>query len=524
MQNVDFIISSLYFLITVETLMDVPMHFYQLVYIIVLSAACCSLSERFLGGPPHNLQMESSNFQHILSWQAKSDPALPTYYRVLYTDRRNWKIAKQCSDITQLSCNLTDDFKETFTQYSALVESIIGTEVFNSSLLHFAPLTDTFLGPPEINISSCLNCINVTIKLPTSYYRENEKLLSLIDIYKSLYYVITLKTPDGEHKRPQEETTEEIFNTVIEELYPNRNYCVSVMITASINKHSIPSAWKCVTADSVAEPVADYHTAAVAGAMCVSLMLAGVLKCLHAGGYILQTQALPRALVFIRTLTYSPWTFESEKIASVEIIYKEMKKKANESSGGVSDEDDSDDSESNAISNHDYTRRDILSRVPHFSDTSNVFVPYSTDSTCDDSSSQASENPDANPEDFENHEMDVEEDKDTSSELLNPFSKVNSNCSSRQRESPCFTIDLKTVLLGASEEDVDSSAALLSSQEDAVDWQCARSFEANLDDTENMQKPNCHNDSQEWQNSCHSSNESDSSDSDMEQNTEYIRR
>uniref|UniRef100_A0A8C4U3G5 Coagulation factor III n=1 Tax=Falco tinnunculus TaxID=100819 RepID=A0A8C4U3G5_FALTI len=495
MQNVYFIISSLYFLITVETLMDVPMHFYQFVYIIILSAACCSLSERYLGGPPHNLQMKSSNFQHILSWQAKSDPALPTYYRVLYTDRRNWKIAKQCSDITQLSCNLTDDFKETFTQYSALVESIIGTEVFNSSLLHFAPLTDTFLGPPEINISSCLNCINVTIKLPTSYYRENGKLLSLIDIYKSLYYVITLKTPDGEHKRPQEETTEEIFNTVIEELYPNRNYCVSVMITASINKHSIPSAWKCVTADSVAEPVADYHTAAVAGAMCVSLMLAGVLKCLHAGGYILQTEALPRALVFIRTLTYSPWTFESEKIASVEIIYKEMKKKANESSGGVSDEDDSDDSESNAIN-----------------------------STCDDSSSQASENPDANPEDFENHEMDVEEDKDTSSELLNPFSKVNSNYSSRQRESPCFTIDLKTVLLGASEENMDSSAALLSSQEDAADWQCARAFEANLDDTENMQKPNCHNDSQEWQNSCHSSDESDSSDSDMEQNTEYIRR
>ncbi|NXK10219.1 INRA2 protein, partial [Herpetotheres cachinnans] len=152
-----------------------------------------------------------------------------------------------------------------------------------------------FLGPPEINISSCLNCINVTIKLPASYFRKNEKLLSLIDIYQELYYVITLKTPDGEHKRPQEKTTEEIFNTVIEELYPNRNYCMSVTVTASLNKHSIPSAWKCVTADSVAEP--DYHTAAVAGAMCFSLILAGVLKCMHAGGYILQTQALPHTLV-----------------------------------------------------------------------------------------------------------------------------------------------------------------------------------------------------------------------------------
>ncbi|NXE08150.1 INRA2 protein, partial [Lophotis ruficrista] len=152
-----------------------------------------------------------------------------------------------------------------------------------------------FLGPPEVNISSCLNCINVTIKLPTSHLRENEKLLSLIDIYKELDYYITLKTLDGEHKRPREETTEEIFNTVIEELYPNRNYCVSVMVTASLNKHSIPSAWKCISADSVAHQ--GYHIVAIAAAVCFSLMLACALKCMHAGGYVLQKKSLPRALV-----------------------------------------------------------------------------------------------------------------------------------------------------------------------------------------------------------------------------------
>ncbi|NXO58578.1 INRA2 protein, partial [Aramus guarauna] len=152
-----------------------------------------------------------------------------------------------------------------------------------------------FLGPPEVNISSCLNCINVTIKLPTSYFRKNEKLLSLIDIYKELEYAITLKTHDREHKRPHETTTEEIFTTVIEDLYPNRNYCVSVMVTASLNKHSIPSAWKCIAADSVTQQ--DYHTVTITGAVCFSLMLAGALKCMHAGGYILQKKSLPRTLV-----------------------------------------------------------------------------------------------------------------------------------------------------------------------------------------------------------------------------------
>ncbi|NXN22732.1 INAR2 protein, partial [Nycticryphes semicollaris] len=152
-----------------------------------------------------------------------------------------------------------------------------------------------FLGPPEVNISSCLTCINVTIKLPTSHLRKNEKLWSLIDVYRELDYGITVKTLDEEHKRPQKKITEEIFSTVIEELYPNRNYCVSVMVAASLNKNSIPSDWKCVTTDSVAQQ--DYYTAAVAGAICFSLILASALKCMHAGGYILQTSSLPHSLV-----------------------------------------------------------------------------------------------------------------------------------------------------------------------------------------------------------------------------------
>ncbi|KFO80785.1 Interferon alpha/beta receptor 2, partial [Cuculus canorus] len=151
------------------------------------------------------------------------------------------------------------------------------------------------LGPPEVNISSCRNCINVTIKLPASHLRIHKTLRSLIDIYGELEYDITLKTFDEEHKRPLEKTTEETFSTVIEGLYPNRNYCVSVMVTASMNKQSIPSPWKCVTVNSVARQ--DYNMVTVAGAVCFSLVLAGALKCLHAGGYILQNKSLPGSLV-----------------------------------------------------------------------------------------------------------------------------------------------------------------------------------------------------------------------------------
>ncbi|NXR79054.1 INAR2 protein, partial [Pycnonotus jocosus] len=151
------------------------------------------------------------------------------------------------------------------------------------------------LGPPEVNITSCPNCINITIRLPASHFRKKGKLQSLIDIYEELYYDITLKSQDGEHKRPRQETTVEVFSTVIEELYPSRNYCVSVAVTASLNKHFIPSPWKCVTADSEARQ--GYHEVAVAGAVCVSLVIAAVLKCVHAAGFIFHKISLPHTLV-----------------------------------------------------------------------------------------------------------------------------------------------------------------------------------------------------------------------------------
>uniref|UniRef100_A0A8D2MLN2 Interferon alpha and beta receptor subunit 2 n=1 Tax=Zonotrichia albicollis TaxID=44394 RepID=A0A8D2MLN2_ZONAL len=152
-------------------------------------------------GLPYNLQIDSHNFQHILSWQAEHDPAVPASYNVLYKDySQDWMSAQQCSGIAQLSCELTEEFKAIYTEYSVFVQSTGGAQLLNSSLLRFVPFTETILGPPEVNVTSCPNCLNVTIKLPASHFRQNGKLQSLIDIYQELDYDITLKSQDGEHK------------------------------------------------------------------------------------------------------------------------------------------------------------------------------------------------------------------------------------------------------------------------------------------------------------------------------------
>ncbi|KAI1241420.1 hypothetical protein IHE44_0004893 [Lamprotornis superbus] len=507
-QNVSFASRRVYLLIPMGILMDVPMPLSQL--------------ESILEELPYNLQMDSHNFQHILTWQAKHNPAVPASYNVLYKHHRShsWMSAQQCSGTAQLSCELTEEFKNISSEYSAFVQSIGGTQVLNSSVLRFAPLSQTILGPPEVNITSCPNCINVTIKLPTSHFRHKGKLQSLIDIYEELDYFITLKSQDGEHKRPRQKTTEEMFSTVIGELYPSRNYCVSVAITASLNKHSMPSPWKCVTADSEAQRQG-YHEVAVAGAVCVALVLAAVLKCLHAAGFIFPKIFLPQTLACIRKLAYSTWVSEPESLASVEIIPREVKSKARGCRGSASDDSDSDssDSDSSALCDQDYTRRAGPggARAPQGCATRSALVQYSVNSSCEHSSSQAGDTPAAEPQPCQGHGEDPEGDGDTRSELLSPL------C---EGSSECFTIGLHTVLLGALEQDGHGSAAAAPAQEDAGGWHCDPALQAKLlEDTGSEQEAPCSNDFHEWQNSSSSSEESDSLDSDTEQHlTGYMRR
>ncbi|XP_023782212.1 interferon alpha/beta receptor 2 isoform X2 [Cyanistes caeruleus] len=465
------------------------------------------------------LQMDSHNFQHILSWQEERDPAVPASYNVLYRDRRNqtWLSAQQCSGIAQLSCELTEDFKDTSAVYYYFVQSVGGAQVLSSYEHEFQPLIQTILGPPEVNITSCPSCINVTIKLPTSHYRDKGKLLSLIDIYKELDYDITLKSLEGEHKRPRQKTTEEVFSTVIEELYPGRNYCVSVVVTASLNKHSIPSPWKCATAGSQAQQ--GYHEIAVAGAVCFSLIIAAVLKCVHAAGFIDPKISLPQSLECIRQLAYSAWVCEPENTASVEIIPREVKSKARACRGSASDDSDSSDSDNSALCDHDYTRREGLGRgsVPRGWLTPSTLGQYSVSSS---EHSQAGDSAAAEPHESQEQQGHPGGEGDTSSEFLSPFSE--GSCSS-QGNSECFTISLQTVQLGSLEQDRHRSAAP-PAQEDEGDWHCAHDLQAKLlEDTGSVQDAPCSNDFYEWQSSS-SSEESNTLESDTEHGTGYMRR
>lgn len=199
-------------------------------------------------------------------------------------------------------------------------------------------------------------------------------------------------------------------------------------------------------------------------------------------------------------------------MACVEIILTEVKSKARRGRGSASDDSDSSDNDSSDPSDHDYRKRGALGRssVPQGS-----LGQYSVSSSCDNSSSQPGDSPNAEPQQLQQHP----EGEEDSSELLSPFSE--GSCNS-QGSSECFTINLQSVLLGSLEQ--DGAAAAAPAQGDGGDWHCAHALEAKLLEDTSVQEAPCSSDFQEWQNSSSSSEESDSSDSDTELVTGYMRR
>ncbi|XP_038265420.1 interferon alpha/beta receptor 2 isoform X2 [Dermochelys coriacea] len=493
----------------------VPLCFCQLVYLSILTTILFSLPEASVINPPQKLTMNSQNFQHILSWEPGSNTTMPTYYHVMYIGFRSkngWKIAKECSNITQLSCNLTKEYENYTVTYIAMVQSFTEHGVLNSSISEFNPYMSTYLGPPAVNLIACPTCINVIVKLPAAYLKER----SLIDVYQKLDYVITVESFDRKEKIPiKNETSEESFSYVVGSLHSYTNYCVSVAVAASLNHHSIPSALKCIITRSNTQP--GYGIIPILNGGLVSLVIGTFLLGLYKGGFIcLKSKPWPKVLETTNKLHCSFHESDPEKVCSVQVMYKEMKKKEREYS-----DDDDDDSESDSESSGEYTRHGILGRIPSSHAKSNTFVHQTIDCPSAESSNQVIELLGSDAENSEEHQSDISENESTSRVFFHPSSEVNSSSTSGSSNSACFNINLNTVMLRDPDKTWDDSATLISHPKDAVDFQDSSASDAleskMFTNTVDVKKPNCHNISHEWQKPS-VSDESDASDS------EYIRR
>ncbi|XP_058886377.1 interferon alpha/beta receptor 2-like [Acipenser ruthenus] len=161
-------------------------------------------------------------------------------------------------------CELTEEFKIWFSRYRARVQAFNGANQSNwISSADFIPFSDTILGPPDVSVTGCGDCLLLKLKPPRGKCPE-----PLLDIYHEFDFTITMKN-NGKREIP---TSKSEF--VLENLEPGTEYCVTVrMYCAGLNMNSKPSEPQCTFTSP--EPVSKVAFQVVP--LCIVLLLCGVL-------------------------------------------------------------------------------------------------------------------------------------------------------------------------------------------------------------------------------------------------------
>ncbi|XP_053163895.1 interferon alpha/beta receptor 2 isoform X2 [Hemicordylus capensis] len=481
-----------------------------------------------------NLKMNAQDFHYILSWEAGNNTETPTYYRVGYTNKgpvcqtspkiqqskssqkdqvksasldkssSEWKMVEECSNITRLFCNLTEEL-DFCSLYIILVQP--STRNGTNETLLFTPYGDTCI-TPQFNISACSNCINVTVKLSSS----------LLKLYQELDYTVSVATTNFLEKRIRNSTKIDSFYEVLENMSLNTNYCISVDVTSSASVgQCTQSPPKCITIGS--KDKSGHVTFPALGGVIISLGVALVLLLLYmAGGFCLKEQ-WPEVLEITTQLDYSLFESCPEEVNTIQVFQKRKKKVWECIDDDDEDDDDEDDGSEGDVG---YTKHRLLSKISK-SCSNGDNIQLSTDCSSTKSDCQIIEPLDA---EVDNLPYDNKEET-TTCQVLCIASETNATSIPEPENSDCLNVNLSTVTLGIPTKTWVASATLTPYQEDAADIQepciSETSEPKHFTDTTDMQSSSVHNLSCAWQNS-NGSGQSESSDSETDCVGDYMRR
>ncbi|KAK5921339.1 hypothetical protein CgunFtcFv8_025054 [Champsocephalus gunnari] len=183
---------------------------------------------------PSKVSISSLNMEHTLSFLP--GPGTPPDARftvqVLRLRKSQWRLLAACAQLTAgQKCNLTRAFKDRYEQYQARVQAFTLSQTSNWTVSEkFLPLTDTVLGPPDVSLSGCGDCLLLRLRVPIA-----------MEISPT-YRVHVQRTRDGVQFNLSLPYKEE---TVITYLQPGVEYCVTVSIWSIFNQNTVSSAPHC---------------------------------------------------------------------------------------------------------------------------------------------------------------------------------------------------------------------------------------------------------------------------------------
>ncbi|XP_069749857.1 interleukin-10 receptor subunit beta-like [Narcine bancroftii] len=260
---------------------------------------------------PQNVTLISENFRYVANWKPGAGSPPDTRYTVeafqLKNAKKNFTSVKKCTNITALSCDLSQRFRSYSSIYWVRVKSI--SERFESSWVEsneLLPSRDTILGPPIMNVTSNLQTIEVSLDMPVTpqKHRNDSKLKALMDIDPHLIYIIILVD-----KKDQEYANVKVIPDrrsgkgyyLFENLKPNFIYCVVASFESLINFNLKNDKKICVSTSTQNTDILWLAPLIAAGIFIIGVIVTGILIWLlkeFTYLHFVQSQ-LPKSLVII---------------------------------------------------------------------------------------------------------------------------------------------------------------------------------------------------------------------------------
>nr|UOI84936.1 cytokine receptor family member b1 [Ictalurus punctatus] len=301
---------------------------------------------------PVNVDVLSNNFIHILRWSPGNGTQPGTVYNVNVSNNRARSISGTSFDISEY-------MKDIYRRHTIELWASFGNSSSSIVNTHFEPYTSTTIGPPELTLSGCGDCLNISIDLPTRQGAYD-------NFYKAINFDIRWSKVTDEKDDCHEPFTnyQSIhslpYSYVLRYLQLGERYCVQVQpVIMSIPKHKLLSSCSCEFTSRIEPRGVAFLAGWVIGSVLVGLCLLSLIFSLIYTGFLCKSNVrLPKALI-----VYGPSYFLSPEetcisVAEVEYgiqIHKpkdHQHKKKEKGNGLYKNNDDVDEDEDEDEENH----------------------------------------------------------------------------------------------------------------------------------------------------------------------------
>ncbi|XP_051877940.1 uncharacterized protein LOC127573605 isoform X2 [Pristis pectinata] len=258
---------------------------------------------------PQDVILLSENFRYIVTWKPGAGSPPDTRYKVEACGldaKGKFTPVKKCTNISTLSCDLSQRFKSFSSIYWVRVKSVTNQSesswVESNELL---PNRDTILGPPIINVKSNIQTIEVTLDMPLTPHkqRHNNKLKTLKDIDPHLIYIVILVDKNGKEYTNGKVKPDKLGKGyyLFENLKSSFTYCVVARFESLLNIYMKDSRKICITTSPKSTDILWIAPLIAATVFIIGVIGTGIMIwmlkefiCLH----LVQSQ-LPKSLVLL---------------------------------------------------------------------------------------------------------------------------------------------------------------------------------------------------------------------------------